>query len=297
MLDRTDDLTAVRRPEVTLEVLPEEPAARPKRLGPLFWIAVGWLLLVTVLALVADLLPLDPNALQDAPGRLPSLDHLLGTDELGRDVLARLIHGARVSLIVGLSAVAFGLLFGGVLGLLAGYFGGKLDTAVSLFVDSVLAFPYLVFALAAVTFLGSGLFVVTLSLGIFAIAPNARVVRAATIQWRNREFVLAAHVLGARTSRILLREVLRNVAPTMLSYVLVAVAFTIVVEGGLSFLGVSVSPPTPSWGGMIAAGSATLTDYPLLSVWPSLAMFFTVLALNVAGDRVQDRFEVREGRL
>lgn len=274
------------------------PDAPRKRLGIQFWLAVGWLAVVTVSAVTAGLLPLaDPNAPTSAPGLPPGPDHLLGTDDLGRDELSRVVYGARVSLIVGFSAVGFGLLVGGFLGLLAGYFGGRFDAAVSLGVDSMLSFPYLVFALAAVTFLGPSVLVVTLSVSIFAIAPNARVVRGATMSWRNRDFVLAAYVLGARTRRILFREVLRNVAPTMLSYALVAVAFTIVVEGGLAFLGVSVPPPIPSWGGMIAAGAATANVYPLLSVWPSLAMFLTVLSLNLAGDRLQDYFEVREGRL
>jgi peptide/nickel transport system permease protein len=139
--------------------------------------------------------------------------------------------------------------------------------------------------------------VLAVPLGILSVAPLARVVRASTLTYANREFVLAAQALGARGSRIVLRELLPNVLPSALAFALVAVAVVIVAEGALSFLGLSVPPPTPTWGGMIAEGGTVLAQAPLVSLWPSVAMFLTLLALNIAGDELQAYFQVREGGL
>jgi peptide/nickel transport system permease protein len=274
-------------------------AARARRpLGFAFWVAVGWLGGIVALAVLAGLLPIpDPNAIAGDPGAAPGPHHLLGTDEIGRDELSRVIYGARISLIVGSCVAAVGFLLGGPLGLIAGYFRGRLDAVVSLLLDSMLSFPYLIFALAAVAFIGQGLPVIVGSMGAFAVAPTARVVRGATLQWSNREFVLAARVLGASTRRIISREVLPNVAPVLLSYGLIAAAFAIIIEAVLAFLGVSVRPPDPTWGNMVAASSSVLVEFPILVVWPSAALLATVLALNFAGDRLQRHFEVQEGRL
>jgi len=280
-------------------VSPAGPAYVGRTLGPGFWISIGWVVLMILAALAAGVLPLqDPTAIGDNLPRLgPTGGHLLGTDELGRDLFARVVFGARTSLIVGFSSIAFGIVVGGAIGLIAGYYGGRLDAALNGLSTVLLAFPVLIFLLTVVTFLGQNLFDVTLTLGILSVAPIARIIRANTLAYANREFVLAARALGARSRRILIREILPNVLPSALAFSLVAVAVVIVAEGALSFLGLSVRPPTPTWGGMIAEGGQVLAQDPLVALWPALAMFMTVLALNFAGDRLQVYFEVREGGL
>lgn len=289
------DQTGTAVPAPAEEIL----AAPKKKLGVVFWLCVGWVVAIAILAVMAGVLPIgDPNAVGvDLPGAHPSLSHLLGTDDLGRDEFARVIFGARVSLIVGFASIAFGLLIGGTLGLIAGYFRGKIDAVISALVNIMLAFPALIFALALVTFMGQSLRNVTLAIGILSIAPIARIVRGSTIVYAQREFVVAAHLLGAKRWRIIRREVLANVIPAGVSFALVAVAVAIVAEGALSFLGLSVRPPQASWGNMIAGGRTQLERYPLLSLWPSLFLFLTVLALNFVGDRLQSFFDVKEGRL
>jgi peptide/nickel transport system permease protein len=270
-----------------------------RRLGSGFWVSIGWVGLVVLAALLAGLLPLqDPTAIgHNAPRLGPSAGHPLGTDELGRDLLARVVYGSRTSLTVGFASIAFGLVVGGGIGLVAGYYGGRLDAALNGLSTVLLAFPALIFLLTVVTFLGQNLFDVTLTLGVLSVAPIARIIRANTLVYANREFVLAARALGARGRRILVREILPNVLPSALAFSLVAVAVVIVAEGALSFLGLSVRPPTPTWGGMIAEGGQVLAQDPLVALWPSVAMFLTVLALNFAGDRLQAYSQVREGGL
>jgi len=276
-----------------------EPVFVERRLGVAFWVSIGWVALVVVAAVLAGVLPLqDPLAIGDNAPRLgPSAAHLLGTDELGRDLLARVIFGSRTSLTVGFASIAFGLAVGGAMGLVAGYYGGRMDAALNGLSTVLLAFPALIFLLTVVTFLGQNLFDVTMTLGVLSVAPIARIIRANTLVYANREFVLAARALGARNRRILVREILPNVLPSALAFSLVAVAVVIVAEGALSFLGLSVRPPTPTWGGMIAEGGQVLAQDPLVALWPSVAMFATVLALNFAGDRLQVYFQVREGGL
>lgn len=273
------------------------PGAAIRRLGAMFWISVGWVALVIVLAALANLLPLDdPNGIGSAlPRQDPSMAHLLGTDSLGRDILSRVIFGARVSLTVGFASIFIGMVVGGTLGVIAGFHRGPLDSVLDATNTVGLAFPALVFLLALVTFVGQSLFVVVVGIGILSIFPLFRIVRANTIVYAQREFVLASRALGARSARIMWREILPNVLPTALSFALVAVAVAIVAEGALAFLGLSVRPPTPTWGGMISEGRNALEQDPLICLWPSLALFFTVLALNFAGDRLRSFFEVREG--
>lgn len=270
-----------------------------RRLGIDFWIAVAWIVLIILTATFANLLPFqDPTAIgANEPKAAPDIHHLLGTDELGRDLLARVVYGARVSLVVGFTSIAFGMLIGGGIGLLAGFYRGRADAILNGLSSILLAFPGLIFLLAVVTFLGQNLTTVTLGLGILSIAPLARVIRGNTIAYSNREFVLAARALGARNGRILIREILPNVLPGALAFSLVAVAINIVVEGALSFLGLSIRPPAPTWGGMISEGGQVIAQDALVALWPSLAMFITVLALNYAGDRLQTYFQIREGAL
>lgn len=275
----------------------EERAQR--RLGLMFWLSVGWIVLIAAAAALADVLPLpDPTDPGIAAARSGvGEERLLGTDSLGRDMLSRTIYGARVSLVVGFTAIAAGLVVGGSVGLLAGYFRGRFEAILMGTVDVLLAFPALVLALALVSFLGPSIGTVTLAIAVLSVAPIARIIRASTLTYSQREFVLAARTLGAKSRRIVLSELLPNVLPAALSFALVAVAVAIVAEGALAFLGLSVPAPQPTWGSMINEGRTVLQQAPHISFVPSAAMFLTVLSLNFAGDSLRSRFEIREGRL
>jgi peptide/nickel transport system permease protein len=285
------------------DVVAAEPATVAKRsvwreLGAGFWVSSGFVVLVVAAAILAPVLPIqDPNAIASLPKQGPSIHHLLGTDDLGRDLLARTIWGARVSLVVGFASVTFGFLLGGALALAAGYYRGAVDGVLSFFTTVILAFPALVLALAVITFLGRSLLNVTLVIGFIGIPVVYRIVRANTLTFSQREFVLSARSLGASNKRILVREILPNVLPAALALSLVGVAVAIVTEGALAFLGLSVPPPTPTWGGMIAEGLNVLQQDPWISLVPAFAMLLLVLSLNFAGDRLRSYFDVREGVL
>jgi peptide/nickel transport system permease protein len=281
-------------------VLSVDVGARHRaRLGPAFWASVAWLALVALAALLADVLPL--GSVSHSVGRrgaAPTASHLFGLDALGRDLLARTVHGARVSLAVGFVAVALSLVVGGVLGVLAGYYRGRVERLIMSALDVLLAFPALVLALAIVTFLGSGkMSNVILAISVLSIAPFARLIRANTLAYAQRDFVLAARTMGARNREVIVREILPNVALPAAAYALIGVGLAILAEGALAFLGLSVAPPTPTWGGMINDGRTILDHSPHVTFIPALVMFVTVLALNLAGDRLQSVLEVRESGL
>jgi peptide/nickel transport system permease protein len=272
-----------------------------KPLGLLFWLAVGWVALVLILAIIANLLPLPNPNFQNytAVNASPSLHHLFGTDDLGRDLLSRVIFGARVSLIVGFVSVFIGLLVGGTLGLISGYKGGRLDVALNAGSFVLLAFPAIVAVIAIVAFWGQSLPKITLILGIAVIPLLYRVVRASSLSFANRDFVIAAKTMGASTSRILFREILPNVIPVAVTFGLITVAGVIVIEGSLAFLGLSVPLPTASWGNIISEGASNgnLQTNPWIMIWPVLSMFLLLLAINLIGDRLRQRFDIREGLL
>jgi len=275
------------------------PVRRTRRLGALFWMAVGWTLLVLAAAALANLLPLpSPTDMDMLARRAPfSAQHWLGTDVLGRDELARLIYGARISLTVGLCAPVIGLAFGGALGMLAGYFRGRFETLVVGSMDVLLAFPPLILALAVTAYLGQSLLNLTCILGVLGIPAFMRVARASTLTLARREFVIAAQALGATHARILLRELLPNVFLPLLAFFLLGVAVTIVVEGALSFLGLGVPPPISSWGSMIGEGRESLEIAPRLAFIPAAAMFLTVLSFNLVGDTLRALTDPRQGAL
>ncbi|QFG20905.1 dipeptide/oligopeptide/nickel ABC transporter permease/ATP-binding protein [Actinomadura sp. WMMB 499] len=272
---------------------------RPERLGWGFRLAVLWIVLVVGAALTADLLPLPDHdaTLSGEPGTGPAPGHPLGTDGLGRDLLSRTVHGARVSLGVGLGAVLLGLLIGGPLGLLAGYRRGPLDRIVMTANDVLLAFPAMVFALAVVAFAGPSVRNVLIVLGLLGVPAWVRLIRGVTLSYGRREFVTAARALGARGRTVMWREIAPNVVPPALSYAFTLMAVVVIAEGALAFLGLSVQPPTPTWGGMINDGRSTLDTAAHIVVVPSAAMFLTVLALNLVGDRLQELTGHRPGGL
>ena len=297
----TDDIAEIKQ-----EIVAEE-AADPtrKRLGPLFWICVGWIVLVAVMATIANLLPLpnpdlgNYNSVQNAG---PGWGHLLGTADLYRDLFSRLVYGARVSLVVGFGGALIGLLVGGIPAMISAYRRGRIDTALNTGSYVVLAFPAIVAVIAIVSFWGKSLFKITLVIGLFAAPLIFRVVRASTLSYATRDFVLAAKALGASDTRILTREILPNIMPTIVSFGLIAVATIIVLEGSLAFLGLSVSPPTPSWGNMLNEGSSLLTGAkgqtnPWLVIFPASAMFLLLISLNVVADKLRAYFDVSEIKL
>jgi peptide/nickel transport system permease protein len=285
--------------DVDVDTAVVAPVRRRRRVGGLFAAAVAWIVLIGLAAIFANLLPLASPTEIDMLGKraLPSAQHLLGNDVLGRDVLARLIYGARISLTVGLLAPVIGVTIGGCLGMLAGYFRGRLETHVVGGVDVLLAFPPLVFALALTAYLGQTILNITVVIGVLGIPAFTRVARAVTLSLSEREFVVAARALGATHLRILLRELLPNVALPLGAFFLLGVAVTIVVEGALSFLGLGVPPPAPSWGSMIGEGRDSLDIAPWLAFLPAGFMFLTVLAFNVVGDTLRALTDPRPGAL
>jgi peptide/nickel transport system permease protein len=275
------------------------PVRRTRRLGSLFWLAASWITFVVLASIFAGIVlthsPVDMDMLDRRAG--PSLSHWLGTDALGRDELARLIYGARISLTVGLCAPIIGITIGGALGILAGYFRGRFETIVVGSMDVLLAFPPLVFALAVVAYLGQSVFNLTCILGVLGIPAFMRVARAATLSLAEREFVVAARALGASHARILLHELLPNVFLPLLAFFLLGVAVTIVAEGALSFLGLGVPPPASSWGSMIGEGRESLENAPRLAFIPAVTMFLTVLSFNLVGDTLRALTDPRQGAL
>lgn len=271
------------------------PARRAGRIPPGLAASIGWIALVVALAALAPWLPLPGADEQDLLNALalPGADAWLGTDSLGRDTLTRLIHGGRVSLAVSLGSVAIGMLAGGALGLVAGFYGRWSERLIMGAMTVLLCFPGIILAIALVSSLGPNLTNVTVAIGVIFMPAFARIARANTLSLRHREFVLAAQVLGARTPRILLREVLPNLMPVLMSYAVVMLGVAILAEAALGFLGLSVRPPQPSWGGMIASERSNLTDAPLAVFVPALWMTSTVLAINRIGEWVRGLFDVK----
>lgn len=290
---------------LALEVLHEldpdqvDTAVAKKRLGFGFWLAAGWFALVVVLAVLAPVLPLKSDtAPVGRPRQAPNAEFWFGTDMIGRDIFSRVVWGARISLVVGFASIVLGLVIGGAMGIVAGYFKRRSESVIMGMVDVLLAFPALLLALTIVSFRDDrSVANVVLAIGIVSIAPIARLVRASTLVYSQREFVTAARAIGASNWRIISREILPNVMLPVLSFSIIGVAVAIVAEGGLAFLGLSVAPPTPTWGGMINDGRAQLATYPYMSLIPCLVMFLTVLSLNLAGDRIREYFDIKEGAL
>ncbi|HEX9324651.1 MAG TPA: ABC transporter permease [Xanthobacteraceae bacterium] len=272
---------------------------RRRRLSLVFWAAAAWICVVVVAAASADFLPIpSPNEMDMLARRMPpDAQHWLGTDGLGRDMLSRLVFGARTSLTVGFLSPLIGLGFGAGLGMLAGYFRGKFEALAMGGMDVLLAFPPLVLILAITAYLGQSVLNLAMTIGFLSIPPFARVARAATLTLAEREFVTAARALGATHARILLRELLPNVLLPLLAFFLLAVAVTIVVEGALSFLGLGVPPPRPSWGSMIGEGRESLDIAPWLAFLPAGVLFATVLSFNLVGDALRAITDPRENTL
>jgi len=269
------------------------------RLGPRFWIPMAWTAMVVVLAATANLLPLRSPVEADftVVSNWPDASYWFGTDRLGRDILSRSVFGARISLVVGLLAPAFGLAVGSILGMAAGYFRGRTESIIVAATDVIMAFPGILLALAVTAYLGANTAVLIFLLGFLTIPAFMRVARANTLVFAQREFVLAARAMGATHKRVLALEILPNVIFPVLIYALLVVSRIIVVEGVLSFLGLSVQPPQPTWGNMIADGQGDLATLPYISFIPSAVMFLTVLSINLIGERLRAQTDFRGSAL
>ncbi len=253
------------------------------------------LAIVLLCALLAPLLsPYDPNE-QDylALAESPSTQHLLGTDDLGRDVLSRIIYGSRVSLEVGMIAAGIALGIGVTLGLLAGFTGGTTDNVIMRFVDAVQAFPSLILALAITAALGPGVGNAMIAIGFVSMTTIARLTRGQTLSEREREYVAAARVIGVPPRRIMARHIWPNITAPIIVQATLLIATAIVTEASLSFLGVGVVPPTASWGAMLRSGSLYLETAPWLAFAPGIAIFITVLAFNFVGDGLRQALDPR----
>jgi peptide/nickel transport system permease protein len=257
------------------------------------WIGLGLVLLVTVAAILGPwLAPQDPHS-QDLVRRLekPSLEHPLGLDELGRDVLSRLIYGARVSVWVGVAVVLLAGSLGTLIGAVSGYVGGRLDAFLMRTTDVFMAFPGILLAIALVAVLGPALEHVILALVVIGWVGYARLVRGQVLQIREQEFVVAARSQGVPAPRILILHVLPNVVPMLVVQASLGMAAAILAEASLSFLGLGIQPPTASWGAMINAGRSHLLDAPHLTLFPGLAILATVMGLNFVGDGLVDALD------
>jgi peptide/nickel transport system permease protein len=239
--------------------------------------------------------PFDP-ASQELASRLatPSFAHPFGLDELGRDILARVLAGARISFVVGFTVVIVSAAVGTLLGAVAGYAGGRIDDVISRVIDTLLAFPGLLLAIALVAVLGPSLANVLFALTIIGWVGYARLVRGQVLRAREFEYVQAARALGASTARILWKHIIPTAIPAVVVQATLGMAGAIVGEASLSFLGLGVQPPTPSWGTMLNGGRAHILDAPHLTVFPGLAIALLVLGLNFLGDGLRDKIDPRE---
>ncbi len=277
---------------------------------------VTWLVLLLFLTLFADYLPfirLPDRGLEGAGNYAygPGADFWFGSDRNGRDVFARCIYGARITLLISVSSIVVGLIWGTAVGMVSGYRRGWTDRSLSVFVDALLAIPGLVFAAmivgraralrqSEIEVLGIGFgwvsntWAIMFVFAVLTIAPVSRIVRAQTLSLSQREYVLAARSLGAKTPRILFREILPNIVPALVSVLFTGVAIVLSAEAGLAFLGYSVEPPEASWGLMVSENREFISRAWWATLFPCLMLFLTVLALNLIGDRIARRFDIRE---
>lgn len=275
-----------------------------KRFDLAAYLSVSWLVLVLVAAVLADWLPLSEH--QDTSKTLATpiklrpdafSAHPLGTDNQGLDILGGVVSGARVSITVAIGAALIGILLGGAIGMVAGYFRGRIDSVVGFFVDSTLAFPPIIMLLALATILEPSIRNMTLVLAVLSIPMFVRISRANTMTFAQREFVLASRVLGVKDRWILVRDIFPNVLIPLVSYAFIVVGALIVAEASLSFLGLGIPRPQPTWGNMIAAGQTEISKDPFLVVVPGVVLFLTVFSLNRVGEWIQRKWDPRGGRL
>ncbi|CAM3710943.1 ABC transporter permease [Deinococcus frigens] len=256
---------------------------------------------IVVLAIFAGAALLAPQVAPFDPAQIffsdlravPSAAHPFGADELGRDIFSRVVYGARVSLSAGLISVSLALVFGGGIGLVAGYVGGWLDDLLMRVVDALLALPFLVLAIALAAILGPSLQNTMIAIAIVTAPAFARITRGEVLSQRERDYVQAAQALGAGDGRLIVRHLLPNISGALIVQTSLAIANAILAEASLSFLGLGIQPPAPSWGSMLNAARGYLTDAPWMALFPGLAIFLAVLAFNLIGDGLREALDPR----
>ena len=256
-------------------------------------VALGVVVFFILLALLApQLAPFDPLATSwSAVRKGPSAAHWFGTDEIGRDVLSRVIFGTRASLLAGCVSVSIALALGVPVGLAAGYIGGWVDALISRMTDAMLACPFLILAIALAAFLGPSLTNAMIAIGISATPIFVRLTRAAVLQVKVEDYIEAARAVGNSHLRIALRHILPNVVPPLIVQATLAVAAAVIAEAALSFLGLGQQPPAPSWGSMLNTAKNYIDNAPWMAVWPGLSIFLLVLSFNLLGDGLRDAFD------
>lgn len=265
------------------------------RHDPRLWFGVVLLLYILAAIFAPIISPYSPLLYHPSIAtQPPSLAHLLGTDDLGRDQLSRVIYGTRISLSVGIVTILLGGICGTFLGLIAAYFKGWVDQVITMVVDAILSFPSIVLALAIVAALGPSIINLALALAFVRIPIYSRIARGQTLQISNQEYVVAAISNGTRTWKILWRHILPNIFSPLLVQATISISFAILDESVLSFLGLGIQPPTPEWGAMINDAQVYLTSDPWMLLGPALAIILVVLSLNLLGDAVRDRLDPRD---
>lgn len=257
-------------------------------------LGLGAVLFLTFVAVFApELAPYDPYEISRDRRAPPCAEHPLGNDELGRDILSRLIYGSRIALGVSSGAVTLGILIGSVLGLVAGFYGGRVDMVIMGIVDLLLAFPGLLLAIAIMATLGPGLRNATLAIAFYGVPIYARLVRSSALSVKAQDYVLAAHSVGMSSTRIIFRHVLPNSLSPLIVLSTVLLARAVLSEASLSFLGLGAQPPEPSWGSMVSSGREYLTVAPHIATFPGLTIMFAVVAVNLLGDGLRDALDPR----
>ena len=264
--------------------------ARTFNVNKTSWVGLALLVLVVAAAVFAPLLSAHDPLVQNVALQLtgPSAEHIVGTDEYGRDIWARLLYGARVSLTIGIASTAIAMLVGSTIGLLAGWYGGRFDAVVMQVMDVLLSFPALILGLIVVAMLGATTTNIIFAIALTSIPPFARIARAPTIVLRQREYVEACRSLGFSDARILIVHILPNIMAEILVMGSLWLANAIRTEASLAFIGLGIKPPTPTWGGMIRSGFENILDGPWLAIVPSVAILIVIFALNLLGDGLRD---------
>ncbi|KYG91273.1 MULTISPECIES: ABC transporter permease [Metasolibacillus] len=257
---------------------------------------VGGSILIIILLTVylSPILPIQDPDLTSVGNRLQPIgaeNHLLGTDELGRDIFSRVLHGGKVSISMGIFAVAIALFFGTILGLIAGYFGKWLDSTIMRFIDILMAFPYILLAIAIIATLGPGLMNTMIAISIVGIPYYARIVRSSTLQFREMEFVMAEKALGANHFHIIFHHILPNSLPPLIVAISLDVGWMILAASGMSFLGLGAQPPQAEWGVMLSEGQKYIRMAPHVSLIPGVCIFIVVLCFNLLGDALRDALD------
>jgi peptide/nickel transport system permease protein len=261
------------------------------------WLPGGAIVLIVAACFLGPALfglpkPVGGNVLESyLPAGSPG--HLLGTDPNGNDILSRLLHGGRASLFIAATVNLVGLVVGGTLGALSGYVGGAVDTVIMRVLDVLIAFPSLVLTLAVAQALGPSIRNTILALAFFSIPAVARVARSAVLRLRGQPFMAAAELCGTPAWRVLFKHLAPNIAPQLITFAMLGMGIVIIIEGALSFLGLGIPAPAPSWGNMVADGQLSLSATPMLVVWPSLALLLTVLSFNLLGENLRSRWSGR----